>query len=69
MQKYTVLRQHIGDRPYEPGDMREAAHADVAHLVPHVLEPIEADDLEPIKAYDGKADAKPAARGKKVAKE
>ncbi|QCP88103.1 hypothetical protein EYE35_21015 [Cereibacter sphaeroides] len=58
MQKYTVLRQHIGDRPYEVGDEREAAPADVAHLVPHVLEPASAED--------GKADAKPAA-GKKAA--
>lgn len=30
---YTVLRQHYGDRMYEPGDEREAAAADVQHLI------------------------------------
>ena len=33
MQKFTVLRQHLGDRMYLEGEEREAAPADVAHLV------------------------------------
>lgn len=31
--EYTVLREHLGDRQYMPGDKREAAPAEVAHLV------------------------------------
>jgi len=31
--KYIVLREHHGDREYRNGDMREAAPADVLHLV------------------------------------
>lgn len=31
--EYTVLREHLGDRPYAAGDKREAAPSDVAHLV------------------------------------
>ncbi len=30
---YRVLRQHLGDRMYQPGEEREAEAADVAHLV------------------------------------
>lgn len=33
MSKFTVLRQHFGDKQYWPGDEREAASGDVAHLV------------------------------------
>lgn len=33
MKTYKVLRQHIGDREYLPGDMRTAKPTDVAHLV------------------------------------
>lgn len=32
-ERYNVLRQHIGDRDYLPGDTREADPAQVAHLV------------------------------------
>lgn len=31
--KYTVKRQHLGDRMYHAGDEREAREADVEHLV------------------------------------
>lgn len=31
--KFTVIRQHLGDKMYMPGDVREAAESDVAHLV------------------------------------
>lgn len=31
--KFKVIRQHMGDRLYMPGDEREAKEADVRHLV------------------------------------
>lgn len=31
--KYDVLRQHLGDKAYAKGDVRDAREADVAHLV------------------------------------
>lgn len=31
--KYTVLREHLGDRDYRRGDEREADPSSVAHLV------------------------------------
>lgn len=31
--KYEVLRHHHGDKPYVPGDTREAAAFEVDHLV------------------------------------
>ncbi|MHB2265030.1 hypothetical protein [Aliihoeflea sp. PC F10.4] len=33
MPKYDVLRPHIGDKSYKPGDIREAKEGDVEHLV------------------------------------
>jgi hypothetical protein len=33
MQKYTVLREHFGDKAYVKGDEREADANEVAHLV------------------------------------
>ena len=33
MPKYDVLRQHLGDKMYMPGDTREAAQGDVQHLI------------------------------------
>ncbi|PYB71501.1 hypothetical protein [Rhizobium wuzhouense] len=33
MKTYKVLRQHLGDKMYLPGDDRKAKPADVAHLV------------------------------------
>lgn len=44
-QQYRVVRPHEGDRPYAVGDTRTALPSDVAHLVPHVLVPV--DDGEP----------------------
>jgi len=40
MAKFTVNRQHYGDRLYHAGETREAKEADVAHLVPDTLEPV-----------------------------
>lgn len=31
--KFEVLRRHLGDKLYEPGEEREATEGDVAHLV------------------------------------
>jgi len=31
--KYTVIRQHLGDRMYMPGEEREASPSEVRHLV------------------------------------
>lgn len=47
MQKYTVLRQHLGDRDYLPGDTREANPTDVAHLIGTTLEPVENKAVTP----------------------
>lgn len=47
--KYTVLREHLGDRDYRRGDEREADPSSVAHLVAlWVLAPIDvaADPIE-----------------------
>lgn len=38
---YDVIRPHIGDRTYRTGERREADPAEVRHLVPHVLRPVE----------------------------
>lgn len=40
--KFIVKRQHFGDKMYMPGDEREAVESDVGHLIPHVLEKMEA---------------------------
>lgn len=42
-QKFEVIRQHLGDRLYMPGQEREAIQGDVAHLVANgVLKPVHA---------------------------
>ena len=33
MKTYEVVRQHLGDKMYMAGDMREASPADVQHLI------------------------------------
>ncbi|WP_181498149.1 hypothetical protein [Rhodovulum viride] len=33
MPTYTVLRQHLGERMYLEGEIREAAEVEVAHLI------------------------------------
>lgn len=63
MKTYLVIRKHIGDRQYLPGETREGTGLD--HLVPHVLEPIKAkaepaplnkaEDAAPVnKAFNGR---------------
>lgn len=31
--QFAVIRRHLGDKMYEPGDVREANEADVRHLI------------------------------------
>jgi hypothetical protein len=31
--KFEVMRRHLGDKIYEPGDTRDASENEVAHLV------------------------------------
>lgn len=39
--EFRVIRQHLGDRMYMPGDTREADPKEVAHLVAGgVIEPV-----------------------------
>ncbi|HWJ88518.1 MAG TPA: hypothetical protein VNS12_10640 [Pelagibacterium sp.] len=62
--KYDVLRQHIGDKRYAKGDVREAEPRDVAHLIKAGIlaeqktkkEPAPKNKAEP--APKNKADAK-----------
>lgn len=63
MKRYRVVRQHEGDRFYQEGDVREATPADVKHLVPHVLQPIE-DEAKAEPAPANKAE--PAAPANKA---
>lgn len=50
-QTYKVLRPHIGDRNYLPGDERTADAAEVQHLVKNgVLEAAKAEDAPKNKA-------------------
>lgn len=44
--KFIVKRAHTGDREYAVGDVREANAADVRHLVPKVLEPMDGEKAE-----------------------
>jgi hypothetical protein len=54
--KFKVLRRHEGDRVYEEGDTREGTEAELGHLVPKVLERMDAsgaDSPEPAPADGG----------------
>ena len=57
MKKFTVLRQHLGDKMYMPGAVRDATETDVKHLVQSGI-------LEEAK---GKAEAAPANKAEKAA--
>lgn len=41
MTTFKVVREHLGDKPYKEGDTREASEADVKHLIPKVLQPLD----------------------------
>lgn len=41
MARFKVIREHYGDRMYQPGEIRELADGEGRHLVPRCLEPIE----------------------------
>ena len=56
MARFKVLRQHYGDRGYEPGDIREADPAQVAHLIASgVLEEVKVQAPVETKAPRGRA--------------
>ena len=40
MEKYLVIRYHVGDKDYYEGDIRTARKIDVSHLIGTCLEPI-----------------------------
>lgn len=50
---FYVVREHLGDKQYFPGDTREAVRTEVAHLIPQVLVPED-------EARHLKTDRKPA---------
>jgi hypothetical protein len=66
--RYRVLRGHDGDRSYVEGETREAQSADVAHLVPRVLEPLGPASKSEAPPLNKAEDAAPAnkASGRKA---
>lgn len=67
MRKYRVLREHLGDKPYAEGHVRDADEVHVTHLVrAGVLKEMTDDEVaahlaehpEPEKQPDGDGDAK-----------
>lgn len=57
--KFKVLRQHLGDRMYMPGDEREANEGDVGHLVDNGV-------LEAKRDAPAKSKKEPAPKNKAV---
>lgn len=60
MPEYEVLREHLGDRPYLPGETREAKEIDVAHLVKNGVLRASGEKAQPAPANK----AAPAPRNK-----
>jgi hypothetical protein len=76
LNRYRVVRKHYGDKAYAVGDIRDAAEADVKHLVPNVLElvgPVPDENEAPAekaKAEDTPLNkAEPAAPANKAARQ
>ncbi len=66
-QEFKVMRRHIGDRTYAPGDIRTGSIGDLGHLVPHVLQPIVGSaDAPPVNKAEGAAPATKATKGRKA---
>jgi len=66
-ERYTVVREHTGDKPYAENDTREAVPDEVAHLVPHVLQPIaEKAERAPLNKAEDAAPADKATTGRKA---
>lgn len=66
-QLYRVVREHVGDRPYAEGEVRISRPEDVAHLVPHVLEPLgEKSETKPSNKAESAAPANKADPGRKA---
>lgn len=58
--KFHVIRQHLGDKMYMPGDTREASEGDVKHLLGKVLskdEPSKKAEGKPKNKAEGKSPA------------
>jgi hypothetical protein len=67
-QKYLVVREHVGDRPYTEGEERTALAADVKHLVPHVLELLgDADGEDEAEGSGEKAEPAPSNKAEPAA--
>ena len=47
--KYKVIREHLGDKQYSVGDIREVDPNRVVHLIGKCLEPVGVEDIEPKK--------------------
>lgn len=63
--KYNVIRQHLGDKMYMPGDSREASPGEVKHLLANgVIEEAKADP-KPANKAEPKLQNKSDARGAK----
>lgn len=65
MMKFTVLRDHLGDRAYRAGEVREAEAHEVAHLVGVVLQPLQ-NKAEVVPENKAQAPAKPRAKAQRV---
>ncbi|MGV2128117.1 hypothetical protein ACQZ4Q_01480 [Agrobacterium vitis] len=65
--QYKVMRHHIGDQEYQPGDTREAKAADVQHLVRSGVLLATGDDKSepPLENPEG-AENPPATKTKKA---
>lgn len=65
MKTFLVVRKHIGDRLYMPGDIREGDGLD--HLVPNCLQPTAAKaEGSPLNKAERAAPANKASTGRKA---
>lgn len=60
MAKFNVIRDHLGDRHYHEGEIREGELAEFKHLIPHVLRPLEGSNEKAESPLLNKAEFAPA---------
>jgi len=65
MQKFIVIRSHVGDKPYPVGSTRAARKSDVAHLTGKCLAEPGSPEAKAAQALSKKS--KPAPEKKKTA--
>ncbi|QDP57381.1 MAG: hypothetical protein Unbinned3696contig1008_59 [Prokaryotic dsDNA virus sp.] len=65
---FKVIRYHIGDKPYEPGDDREADETEVSHLIGTVLERAKPEAKKAEPALKNKMEAAPANKAARASK-